>query len=497
MAFNLCTSKLANKRLIKVVESRVSGRIVVTDERVIDRALDGFGTAYVTTTEKMGETAIISGVLNYTACFVNAEKQLDSEKMDIDFSERITLGNDIDALTTISIIKSSKLTKESDKIMMVNAIIETRVYGAIINEEKFLEVNEEEGLFSETKQILVSELAASANTSFVVSGNIDDTNPSGKIVALFPSITINRVMANDNYAVIDGSITIDYVESVDDQIKKYQKVIDFNEEIPALNLSGEHTLDYAIYIKNATYSGDGDGERIVDIAVGVGLWGFSLKPINVITDAFSDKAKMNLTYSSVSSIVKQNTKSFTDRKVINFSQQGIKRMDEILFVGPTSVETQSVVVVDGVVEIEAKTRAMVVYKNYDQEEILMTELSDFVNLSIPVDGADGELVVDALITARVVSHKNKAGKELNLTIDYDGVVNYNATSFEQFVSNIELTETLPETRSSIVVYKPKKSESVFEIAKELCVSPSVLLAQNPLIGEPGGVSQVVIYKSKR
>jgi len=82
---------------------------------------------------------------------------------------------------------------------------------------------------------------------------------------------------------------------------------------------------------------------------------------------------------------------------------------------------------------------------------------------------------------------------VSLVVDFEGTISCESVLSEQLVSKIEKSEERAKKRSSIIVYKPKKDESLFNIAKTLRVSPDVLRLQNPQLEEGTTVGQVVVY----
>lgn len=490
MAFNSSANKVATKRLVKVIETKVTGRVSITDERVIQRALDGIGSAMITNDEKLGENVLISGVVNLDAYFLG-DNGLNSEQITIDFSERMTLG-EVEACSFVSRVKSSKVTKESEKVLVANVVVETKVYGVLQDEVELL-AGEEDGFYTEMKEVSINRLIASANTNFSTTTTLDDVG-SGKILSVQSTTAVNKLTPFDNYISLEGSVTLDYLVATEEQVKRLQKTVDFTEEVPVLNIASDAVVDYVVYDRCVLVNFGEAGEQIADISIGLGVWGFMPTSVNLITDAFSDKSNVNLTYSSLEATNGRETKPFSERKTLVFLQENKKRMDEIVFVGAVSSDIQEVKYADGMVEVVGYTRAQVVYKNYDSDETLNGEVGETFNLSIPVEVKDGDVFAEISLNSRVANYKNKPGKDITLSVDYDGIVTTSSTTTEQFVSKLEVLEVLNANRSSIVVYKTKMGESAFEIAKKLNISPNILLAQNPQIADTGIPSQVVVYR---
>ena len=281
-------------------------------------------------------------------------------------------------------------------------------------------------------------------------------------------------------------------------IKKEQQSIDFIQEVSALNLTQDSIVDLNLYCKSLNViDGSLDAEGLIlDLNIGVGVWGFERKEITLITDAFSDQKQVYLTFASFENSANKVFKSLSERKTLVKEVADKKRMDEILLVGDANVKVTEVKPLDGEVLVAGSIVVPVVFKNYDNDEISSCFYEMEYEVKAPLDAVDLNLSVDAEINARVNSYKNKAGKEISFVVDFEIMISGICGEAEQYISQIEETGSLPQSKSSIIVYKPKVNETIFEIAKSLKVSPDVILAQNPSIDESGVIGQVVVYKRK-
>lgn len=494
MAFNNSITKVAKKGLVKVVESKVNGRVSVSEEKVIEKTLDGMGSVSVLNDEKLGENIVFSGVARIMAYYLDGGKNINAEELSLDFNEKVVVG-DVESTAFISTIKSIKVVKESEKSLGVTVIVETKIYGVLTEEVNVLG-GEEEGFFAENKNINIDKLTAYTNTGFTVSNTLDDIKNKDSVLGVSSHLMVNRVVAFDNYVTVDGSVIIDYLVRAEDQIKKLQKSIDFTEEVPVLNMTPNTKLDYMVYSKGVLLS-DGQEEGaslILDINIGVAIWGFVEETVNIISDAFSEDKLVSLTYSNLTHYDVMETKPFSEKKSLVVSQENKRRIDDIIFVKDCFIsKINEIKQSDGAVDINGEVKILVVYKNYDADETFSEMLVSNFDLSIQTETISDNDGVEVIVKPRVTNYKNKAGKELTVFLDFDGTISFSKENTEQYVLSMEIKEDLPKNRSSIVLYKPKNGESVFEIAKKLSVSPDVVLTQNPQL-QDGEVSQIVVYR---
>ena len=114
------------------------------------------------------------------------------------------------------------------------------------------------------------------------------------------------------------------------------------------------------------------------------------------------------------------------------------------------------------------------------------------SLTVMLEKDEKPILFDAEVSAKCVSYKNKAGKDIGVTIDFDYKSITKSEDVCAYVTKIEEKNKLPEKNYSIKICKPEKGLSVFEIAKSLEISPDVLLAQNPGL-EDGTLDKIVVY----
>lgn len=488
--------KLAKKRLVKVIESKISGRVSVPDDKTIEKTLEGMGVICVSTEEKNGENLMISGAVNFDAYYIDAEKTLKTANLLLDFSEKVVIG-DVESIAIKCNLKSVKTVKESDRAIAVSLIVETKVYGVFVHEESLF-AGDGDGFYLETKEVEIEKHSCFTNSSFAVSGVLDEIKNKDSIIGVSAYTTVNKVVAFENYITVEGAVALDYLEVNGELLKKHQKTIDFTEEVPVLNMSPNVKIDYLINDNgvNLSQSEDDNAGVVVDVKIGVAVWGFLAEKTQIVVDCFSDEKVTSLTYSSLELNDTIETKCFNERKSLIIAKEDNRRMDEILFVKDSFIpEIKKVVCVDGMLEIEGVSKVLAVYKNYDADETFGEFLTDEFMISFPIDVKDN-VCVDVDIKSKVLNYKNKAGKDITLFMDYDGVVSLSKNSVEQFVKSVEIEEDLPKNRSSIVLYKRKPNESVFDIAKSLCVSPDVVLAQNPSILDSKS-TKVVVYRKQK
>ena len=489
MAFNISTNKIAKKKLVKKIETKFSGRVGVNEGK-IERVLEGQGKISVSTCERVGDGYQLSGNVTVDAIYLNTEKQICSELIITDFNERVRL-SETDEMFVVPKIKDIRLSKDAEEQIVATTSVEFLIYGVVYDEIEVVS-GEDEACHTLSHEVEVNQLVASANSSISLSSMVEFVENS-KVLSLSAETAFSSVVARENYAEVEGATIIDIWILEGEQIKKVQKSIDFKEEIPLLNCREGMVLNFAYYDKSINYVKD---ENVIDVNVSVAIWAMETLKMSVIDDAFSEKEVLELTVSEFDNYIAEQTKFFSERKTIIIDTTSKKRLDEVLIVGAVNTGIEQTTSTDAGVLIEGKINLPIIYKNYDNDDIMSATLTAPFDILISADmkeGLDLESSIVAELTARVNSYKNKAGKEISLVVDFEGVMDTETQKREQYVAKLEKRAPLEKKKSSIVVYKPKANESVFNIAKNLKISPDVLRAQNPQLEDGVHCSQVVVF----
>lgn len=489
MAFNNSTNKFATKKLIKKIDVKLSGR-ANTNENKIDRVLEGQGRVSISTCERVGDGVQVVGSVVAELVYLNTEKQLSCESLSIEFNERIRVA-DADEIFVLPRIKEIKPTKDSESQISAGVVIELKVFGVVYETIEFV-CGLDEGCHAITREITTNQLAASANTNFSLSTSLD-IEENVNILTVGATTAISSVVAHQNYAEIEGCCILDIWLQEGEQIKKIQKSVDFNEEIPLLNSRDELIIDYLFYDKSVNVLTE---EKVVDINIGIALWAMENIKTSVIEDAFSEKDVLDLTICEFENVSVDPVRIFSERKTIIVDTASKKRVDEILFVGGVVTEVEKAINSEMGIAVEGKMTFPIIYKNYDNDDIISATLQapfDIVVSTEIKEEQEIESMVQAELSARINSYKNKAGKEISMVVDFEGQIYCQSNKKEPYVERIEKKEQPVRKKSSIVVYKPKENESVFNIAKSLKISPDVLRAQNPQLEDGVACGQVVVY----
>lgn len=496
MAFSSSTKKVATTKLIKVVETKVNGHYSTEDSGAVDKVLDGYGLCIIEASEKFGDNFQVSGKVNFVSVYSDENKLLCSQNLVLDFNEKIAVG-DADALFAKPILKNIKQTRETPSIVEVTATVELAIYGT--TSETIVALNGgNDGYYEVSKQIDVEEVVSSGNSSFTVSEEYEINEDVTKLVSAEASMTISKVTPNENYVVVDGTITRDLVFMVGDIVKKSQRKTDFSQEVSLLNVTSTAVLDarFNLATNNVALTPNEEHTKTLvttDAVVQLALWGKEKTSMTVVEDIFGLNSDLKLDYSTFNNTKTENLFNLSDRVNALVDVQDKKRLDEIVTLGRTETVVEECNVVGGVATIAGVIKQMVIGKNYDNEEMYSFMLDCPFAIQGPTPDAISDGTIYADVTARPISFKNKAGRDISLVYDIDALLHIETTEVESFLTNVTETELETKREHNIIIYNTEPTETLFEVAKKLKVAPDVILAQNPSLTDTAPLGKIVVY----
>ena len=490
------TKKVASKGLIKTLEIKTNCSYQTEDGKFIDKILDGIANVSVETSEKVGDFLQFVGKVCLTSIFVDNEKQLGSEKIESNFSEKVQIG-DADATVIIPKVVSVKQRRETSNYVDCSIILSVEIYGVLQETIAYVDSGNV-GLVEKTKEIEAESLLCFNNSAFNINDEIDSVDHIDKIIASYTNFTINKVVPNGNYVTVDGELNRDVLYLSDGITKKLQKRNDFTQELALLNCNDETIISSHIYLSDDSLSFglSDDGTKSVitcNANISVSVWGFERIKFNCLDDVYSTNKELEIKHSTFSNIIQYNSAFGSENLLVNIDMSDKKRIDEIVSIGSNSVLINSVVVEKSVCKIGGVITQKIIAKNYDNDDIFSMEIevpySTQININVEENAECNPCVV-----AKCVNAKNKAGKELSLTYEINIMSDISQKKLESYISECNELTDKALSKHSIVIYMPEKTEKIFDIAKKLSVTPEVILAQNPGISDNEPIEKVTLFK---
>ena len=497
MASVSSTKKIANKGLIKTLEIKASCSYQTEDGRFIDKILDGIANCTIETSEKVGDFLQFAGKVVLTSVFVDNEKQLGSERVEANFTEKVQIG-DVDATAIIPTITAVKQRRETSSFVDCTISVLVEIFGVMQETIAYVEAGTPNWV-EKAKEVEAESLLCFNNSLFTLTEEVESSDHIDRIIANYSTLVVNKVVHNGNYVVVEGEINRDILYHSDGTLRKLQKRNDFAQEVALLNCTEETIVSAKLHLACESVSLDvsDDGAKSIltfNTNISASIWGFEKSKFNVLEDVYSTEKDLEVKHSTFTNISHLPVIIASESLSETIDMSDKKRIDEIISIGSNVLTLESTNVDGGNLGIAGVINQKVIAKNYDNDDIFSTELEIPFSIQLRTSIEDINANFAPVVVARCVNARNKAGKELNLTYEIGVMSDIAQSNIESYIS--ECTETADKTHSnhSIVIYMPEKNEKVFDIAKKLNVTPEVMLAQNPGISDNEPIDKIVLFK---
>ncbi len=499
MAIVSSTKKMASRGLVKSLELKVNCSFQ-TEDKVIDKVLDAFAVATIDSSEKVGDFLQFAGKVNLTSLFVDQDKQLQSENFVANFGEKVQVG-DADALSVIPKIECVKQRKETSSYVDCVVTLLVEVYGVTQETITYIEPNNET-LVERKKEIEYDTMLCFNNTNFNITDEVEVGGSGANLLACYTSVFVGKVTPNGNYANIEFEVVRDIIYREDDVVKRLQKRSDCSQEVALLNCTDDTILSAKVYLSGESYNVNYNDDNtkaiaVFDTNISVSLWGFEKTKFVALEDVYSTAKELEIKHSafSINSHMGEIFASDTVNENVDMSDK--KRIDEIILMGSNAVNIEESKMQDEILYVKGVINQKIIAKNYDNDDIFMTEVEVPFNSSFRTNSEWCGNDNCPLVNAKCTGFKNKAGREINLSFELGVMCDISCSNIENYISSCEELQDKHSSGHSIVIYMPKENEAVYDIAKKLNVSPEVMLAQNPGMADGAIPKKIVMFKNAR
>ena len=498
MAINSSTKKVVSKKLIKSLGTKVQTSVLVDEQSGVENVLNAVCWPSVVSAEMLGEHLQIFGKCDLEVCFTDKDKNYQTAKEVTEFSERTQLGS-FENVSVVPALKNVQTKKAGNNLIDVIASIELSVYGVMVEEITPIETSNQDCV-EKTEKLSLQSLSACASERFEISEEMEVLGTVDKVLFSSGRVLAFKTTPMDNYAKIEGSVEIETVCLMGGTVKRTTQNVDFVQEVSVLNLKPSDVVDDSLVLELVELSANASQDQsktilTASLKMQAHIYAFVQNEIEVVSDLFSLKKQLSFSTQCFNNEKFVKKISFAERLNLSVDMKDAKRMDEIIFVGKPEVSVSQTLLDQDGVQVSGSIMQNIVYKNYDVEDVLSTKLEiPFACLcALAEDVKDAEFLFDI----KCNSFKNKVGKE----IDFNYELAYEAKVYEKnydcYVSKAEELEDLAQNENSIIIYRPQAGDDLYEISKELRVSPDIILSQNPNYEEGQENSKVVVYLQKK
>lgn len=403
----------------------------------------------------------------------------------------------------VELIEQKILNVASDEIK-VSLTLETMV-DAFVTDQVNCYSNNDEDIITNSNMVNFTELVLNDRMTFNYEDTVDVKNDISRIISTDANVVITNYSLGTDYFTVEGLISVNLCyESGDEQKELNQccKTFKFKEELEKEGIQKEGLLSLCASINECEIKSEiKDGN--VQLLIPVNVWYYYLKTdcVDVIVDAFSLKNKLNLNIESFKIADKSVMKCFSEKidgqLVIDDDKPRIIKVvgycGENLNITNSYIDNYKVVT-------EGMAQVNVVYLEEDETESGVLN-SVIVEVPFSVENACDDLNSEMSLTTQGyitdISVKSKKGKEINIDLEIQLIVNGFSTSEEMALTDVTIGEALTPKEACLQIYFARKGNTLWDISKGLQCKPEQILNQNPDLNLPLEADEKVVLFTQK
>jgi len=417
----------------------------------------------------------VNGEVETFVSYETNDGEICSTKVDGNFNNEINAAGAVSLLIDAKVIKAELIGFDENLITVNVCFVLQTSY--IMNEEIGKEFDEVAGLVLDKNVVDVSKIlgAGSSNFSLTFTPQIKVAN-GARIIHREASVGVNSAIAGIDCVTLEGTVFATFLVMEDDKLHRIQHQEEFKREVDCFGSNPGAVVDACAKI-SSIMSGIVDGENAGDINATVDIYSSVIVSVVeescVVSDAYSVLSPVNV---SVEYAPVQNLKN------IEYSKHNIVLIadilekigvDEVISVINPRIVIANIDYKSEGCQVEGVVDATVIYKNNMEESVLS------FNDSLPF--------VTTIKTNQKIEFQDIVVNEFKLmagnsiTIDASLFVKILEETAQEivYVSDIVVSDEIAKDESAVKIYTIQENEKLFDIAKNLNVTPETLIAQNP------------------
>lgn len=403
----------------------------------------------------------------------------------------------------VEVIEQNIMSATSDEIK-VSLTLETLI-DAFVSDQVNCYFNNDEDIITNSNMVKFTELVFNDKLTFNYEDVLDVKNDITRVISTDANVVVSNYSLGTDYFTIEGLINVNmcYVSGEEQkELNQCCKTFKFKEELEKEGLQKEGILELCAYINDCEIKTEiKDGS--VQLLLPVNVYYYYLKDdcVEVVVDAFSLKNKLNLNIESFKVADKSIMKCFCEKidgqLVIDDDKPRIIKI--VGYCGENLNITNSYVDNNKVIT-EGMAQINVVYLEEDETETGVLN-SVIVEVPFSVENNCEELHSEMDLTTRGyitdISVKSKKGKEINIDLEIQLLVNGFSTCEEMALTDITIGEPLTPKEACLQIYFARKGNTLWDISKGLQCKPEQILNQNPNLNLPlENDERIVLFTQK-
>ena len=469
-----------------------------TNEDVIDTIYSVGARSTIVSSETAGNEVSFTGLVDFQAMYESAG--VSAVDYSAEFKDKFISNNELSG----EIILTSNVIDVTSNIV-ANGIRVVAIVETIIDEIKSKDVSvltavQGDRVFSSTTEMTYSTYVGKAVEKFEVTSDFSIASAS-KILMVTPNVCVKDIVAKDNYLTVSGllSVSVCYQEGdAEANIKTFDHCIDFSFDSAMDGIRD----DSCVYSNIATLFNEikvstmlEENGASVDLYVPLMFAGyvFNSQTVEVVDDVYSQDNYLSVTSENFDTLQCAQAISFSDNIMGTASiVDTAPFIDEILGVSTNNIVLASSNIVGDKLAIEGIVNSTVLYYTKESNAITSVQVEMPFMVEEKVNAEQSSIVSLCL---KDVSARSRRGKEIEVSAELKVYSDLYCSRENSVITNVAIGDEKPQDDSSLYIYIVKPGETIWDIAKNMNVSPDVILEQNPDVSLPlQPYEKLVIYK---
>jgi len=506
MAFEPTYEKVVSgfRKKLGTTQAVIECKLPVNEGRV-SKILCVDATSFVVGSEVVDNVVTFNGFVSFHAIYENENAEIEGLDYTAEFRDKYVCDDATNMLAPVvtSAVIDIQSTPQENEIKVV-AILEIHVDGILGDEtEVLIELNDNNSF---TKKETLNFVAYSGIISdrYDVSHDVEILDSVSRVLGVCPSAYLEKITKGNRLLTVKGGVNFDICYVCDNgTIRTMQGNHEFVTEIANDSVEPESNIQSLInaMLNDIKISTALDVDKaIVTINVPVRFLGYIFNPRNldIISDVFNANHYLNVDYENINIQKFQTPNELVERITGNATlDDNMAFMDEVLGNCCNRVVLANNGVQEGRLLLEGVAYTTVIYLNKEENKTYSTQVEIPFSILANINNLTDDLIPLVNIAIGDVVAKGKRGKEIDINAKLYIYVDFYNTINDAVIANVMQADEKIFDDLVLSLYIAKEGDTVWDIAKEMNISPNLIIEQNPELNFPlkAGI-KVVIYRQR-
>ncbi len=468
----------------------------------ISKVLCSSAKCYITSSEVEGKNINYAGVVSFQVTYVNGENEIVGADYSVEYKDKYTHDDDVVGVPAPTCNVVDVATVVNNNELKIVATLETG-NDVIVSASQVVLVGAND-LLTKKEMLTYNTYCGNIDERFEVSQDYEIKDGVSKVLTVCTCPYIAEVKAENKYVTVKGGVSVDIGYLTDNNVlRTTQTTFEFTQELNSDCVDEMSVIQsdlYALASEVKVTTNINVDSTLLNLIIPLKYMGyvFNTNTIDVVADAFSLTNFVNTTSESITTFQGFENKHYEERVSGSLIiSDDMPAIDDVLGTCCNHIVLASAEVTDGVFTVEGVAYTTILYQNKELNNINSVQIEMPFSISNNVDVDANNVTPLVQLSLGEISARARRNKELDVNADLHVYADFYTTRQEGVISKISLDDEIPFEECALSIYITKEGDTLWDIAKELGVSPEVVSQQNPTLTEPiSPLTRVVVYKQK-